>query len=65
MLNDMKTRGTVRAGAAARLRAALLITIMAGLLCGSGGCGHKNANASDPDPNYYKGRDFHGRPGKR
>lgn len=42
------------------VRWAAALALMGSLL-GICGCGNRNADANDPDPNYFKGKDFHGR----
>ncbi len=38
-----------------------LLTLFAGLLNMTIGCRTQTADASDPDPHYYKGTNFHGK----
>lgn len=48
-----------------RARAFVLLALTIGMAQGVAGCGSKNADSADPDPNYYKGHDFHGRNAKK
>ena len=40
-----------------RFRGALLL-VLGMLLLTAYGCGHKDTDSSDPDPHYYKGKNF-------
>ena len=42
----------------------ILLPALIGTLCLTAGCKTQTADASDPDPHYYKGTDFHGKPKK-
>ena len=47
-----------------RLRALLLLALISAALNLTAGCGSKNADASDPNADYYKGAVFHGKQAK-
>ncbi len=42
----------------------ILLPVAAGAFSLLAGCRTQTADASDPDPHYYKGADFHGKPRK-
>ena len=39
----------------------ILLPVVAGVFSLLAGCRTQTADASDPDPRYYKGADFHGK----